>query len=831
MHSFARRQIQPQRRDRSGFVRPNTIVAGSNHHAHIVLELRREISSEAEHPISQPGPADLNGGLPNTASLPFGHDFSRVPTRFPGALSLQTKMVTNKVGDEHEQEADRIAQQALDMTEPELQRASPRGGECPKSETEQAPHKQERVLTRRSGSSDLEPTVLAPMVNEMLRAPGQPLDQPFRTFIQSRLGHDFSSVRVHADPRSSRSALELQAHAYTVGRHIAFAPGRYRPDTIEGKRLMAHELVHVAQQGAAPTLLRAPAYVTPPLVATVSNSSVARVAKKASTIEVDLISSLDEYQPPGTRETYRVGDASASSVLMDIQERGAKVVFRVFNFETGVAEQMSPAKWSFLRGAAIIGGGNAGITRLGRQLSASQWRSLWPNPMPELLRMFEAGQVTLDDEALLSGYHGMIRSYAATSLEENEHTIDEFLGAPDRVHRIQEYAAGLREASLVRDALLQRRDELSRRLVAQHSFTFVLPHTGTGPNAVQQLSIRRERGEVEDTISFWLSAFPLLTRLQTHEIGATPVEDKLREIKANIVSTRQELSRGKLDPMTLDTVRARIAGKLGPRATAAVAAEDRSRMRWAIAGGLATLAASIGILFLPGGVFIDAAIGVAIAGHAIANAAELGHAANTGLHVDDGLVSQSQAGEGKFAAVLATVFAIMGVAAAGFRVLRVGLALRGLGRSMPELAPAERALWARAIVERRLVLESGRRLSAEETAFISTLLREGRIVRTLAESSSERVRTADFVVDGVRTELKSISSITSPDPSGALARRILEGAGQAPHIIADVRLQSGMTRQLADRAIRRAFGADTSRRILQIRVIGNGFDETVPRIP
>ena len=127
----------------------------------------------------------------------------------------------------------------------------------------------------------------------------------------------------------------------------------------------------------------------------------------------------------------------------------------------------------------------------------------------------------------------------------------------------------------------------------------------------------------------------------------------------------------------------------------------------------------------------------------------------------------------------------------------------------------------------RLIVPAGRTLSAEETAVANQLVAEGHTVEVLAESS---VRTADFLVDGVRTELKSISNITSGDPSGALGRRILDGAGQASNIIADVRQQAGMTEELARRAARRAYGADQGGRIQSIRLIGQGFDVTIPRL-
>lgn len=85
-------------------------------------------------------------------------------------------------------------------------------------------------------------------VHQVLRSAGRPLDQPTREFMENRLGHDFGRVQVHVDSRAAASAQEVGSAAYTVGQHIAFASGRFRPNTIEGKYLLAHELVHTAQQ-------------------------------------------------------------------------------------------------------------------------------------------------------------------------------------------------------------------------------------------------------------------------------------------------------------------------------------------------------------------------------------------------------------------------------------------------------------------------------------------------------------------------------------------------------------------------------------------------------
>jgi hypothetical protein len=70
-------------------------------------------------------------------------------------------------------------------------------------------------------------------------------------------------VRIHADASAARSAAALGARAYTVGRDVYFARGQFRPETRTGRRLIAHELAHVAQQERAgrPEVQRQPAGV------------------------------------------------------------------------------------------------------------------------------------------------------------------------------------------------------------------------------------------------------------------------------------------------------------------------------------------------------------------------------------------------------------------------------------------------------------------------------------------------------------------------------------------------------------------------------------------
>ncbi|MFE2876971.1 DUF4157 domain-containing protein [Streptomyces roseus] len=82
--------------------------------------------------------------------------------------------------------------------------------------------------------------------HDVLRSPGQPLDTALREEMESRLGADFSDVRVHSDPLAQRSAAEIGARAYTSGSHVVVTDGG------KDKHTLAHELTHVIQQRQGP---------------------------------------------------------------------------------------------------------------------------------------------------------------------------------------------------------------------------------------------------------------------------------------------------------------------------------------------------------------------------------------------------------------------------------------------------------------------------------------------------------------------------------------------------------------------------------------------------
>ncbi len=88
-------------------------------------------------------------------------------------------------------------------------------------------------------------------VNAVLNTPGSPLDSVTRTFMESRFGQDFSSVRVHSDTLAAVSTRSVSARAFTAGNHIVFANGLYNPSASAGRKLIAHELTHTIQRGHA----------------------------------------------------------------------------------------------------------------------------------------------------------------------------------------------------------------------------------------------------------------------------------------------------------------------------------------------------------------------------------------------------------------------------------------------------------------------------------------------------------------------------------------------------------------------------------------------------
>jgi hypothetical protein len=145
-------------------------------------------------------------------------------------MGLQTKLRTSEPGDVYEQEADRVADQAMAAS------------------AHHAVHQTPPRVQRFSGQPTEKIEAVPASVHQALASPGTPLQPTLKQDMEQRFGYDFSQVRLRLGSVAEQSAQDVNAQAYTVGHNIVFNSGRFSPETSEGRLLLAHELTHVLQQ-------------------------------------------------------------------------------------------------------------------------------------------------------------------------------------------------------------------------------------------------------------------------------------------------------------------------------------------------------------------------------------------------------------------------------------------------------------------------------------------------------------------------------------------------------------------------------------------------------
>ena len=120
---------------------------------------------------------------------------------------------------------------------------------------EPATDEEEQVATTADATPAMTPAVEADI--SRTRAGGTPLDTGARRFFEPRFGRELSDTKIHTDAHAARLASSLNAQAFTVGRDIYLAAGKYQPGTESGRSLLAHELTHTVQQQPGAKLERA----------------------------------------------------------------------------------------------------------------------------------------------------------------------------------------------------------------------------------------------------------------------------------------------------------------------------------------------------------------------------------------------------------------------------------------------------------------------------------------------------------------------------------------------------------------------------------------------
>ena len=244
MRTFAQKPKATQQTEPAKYTKPNRAFLGHSRAVSSILHLQRAIGNQAVKRFLQTNADEREVGSTSTASPRFAHDFSQMPLHAKSRPKIQPKLTISTPGDIHEQEADRVANQLMRMPSSQQQRVCACGGGCPKCQAEQVSHQPQLLQKMRVQENDGGETTAPPMVYDVLRSPGQPLDSASRAYFEPRFGHDFSRVRVHVDSKAAESARVINAAAYTAGPHIVFGAGNSpRKDA-----LTAHELTHAIQQ-------------------------------------------------------------------------------------------------------------------------------------------------------------------------------------------------------------------------------------------------------------------------------------------------------------------------------------------------------------------------------------------------------------------------------------------------------------------------------------------------------------------------------------------------------------------------------------------------------
>ena len=166
---------------------------------------------------------------------------------FPGFLFIQPKLTVGSVDDPLEKEADDMADKVMRMEMPSPINFS----SAINSVNRKCAHcEEEEKQLQRKESGNVSVSIAPPIVYDVINSSvGRSLDSGTRSFMESRFNYDFSNVKIHDSDIAAKSASSINALAYTSGNSIVFNSGQYNTNSDSGKRLLAHELTHVVQQG------------------------------------------------------------------------------------------------------------------------------------------------------------------------------------------------------------------------------------------------------------------------------------------------------------------------------------------------------------------------------------------------------------------------------------------------------------------------------------------------------------------------------------------------------------------------------------------------------
>lgn len=211
---------------------------------------------------------------------------------------------------------------------------------------------------------------------------GQPLPKLLRDFMEPRFGADFSAVRIHTGPQAAQASRQLNAAAFTVGHQIFFGAGAYQPESSAGRELIAHELTHTVQQGAAP---QAPPQARRSLLPAISEHSAPAVQRLGIGDALDYFAEHANFLPGFRMFTLVLGvnpinmravDRSAGNLLravVELMPGGALITQALDNH--GIIDRV--AGWVQQQLASLGMVGSSIRQAINRFLDSLGWRDIF----------------------------------------------------------------------------------------------------------------------------------------------------------------------------------------------------------------------------------------------------------------------------------------------------------------------------------------------------------------------------------------------------------------------------------------------------------------------
>ncbi len=173
----------------------------------------------------------------------------------PGSL-MQAALRVSSPSDPAEREAEQNAQRIMRMPEPVKMGSISPPSSGPMMQSPYLARFAGRIIQREKGVAreavspgKVEPNVAAEI--SASQSGGSELPTSVRRMMEPRFGARFDRVRVHTGDRAAKLNRQVSARAFTVGNQIFFGGGQFQPESQEGRELIAHELTHTIQQGAA----------------------------------------------------------------------------------------------------------------------------------------------------------------------------------------------------------------------------------------------------------------------------------------------------------------------------------------------------------------------------------------------------------------------------------------------------------------------------------------------------------------------------------------------------------------------------------------------------